>query len=273
MNLRKFLLRYWQVITKNELMALGGQVTFYIILSFFPFLIVILTLAGYLNLSDQQLFRDFQFLVPEESYRIVEKVINEILSSRSPTLLSFGMLGALWASLNGINALMRGISKSYNIEENRSFLRFKLIALIFLIIILLAIFSSFVVLVLGEILGNLIFSYFGGDGLFTYIWNKLRLIILFCFLIVTFVILNLMATGFRYSALLMFPGSLLAAAGWIVISLGFSFYVRHFSNYSLTYGSIGGIIILLLWIYWSSEILLLSCAFNAVLIEFKGKKY
>lgn len=272
MNPRKFLLRYWQVITENELMALGGQVTYYIILSFFPLLIVILTLASYLNVTVQQLFQDFQYIIPEESYRIVEKVINEILSSRSPALLSFGMLGALWASLNGINALMRGISKSYGINENRSFFKFKLTALIFLGTVLLAIFSSFVVLVLGEALGNLIFSYIDSDGLFPFLWNKLRLIILFCFLVLTFVVLNLMATGYRHPAMLMLPGSFLAAAGWIAISLAFSFYVKHFSNYSLTYGSIGGIIILLLWIYWSSEILLLSCAFNAVLIEAKEKR-
>ena len=253
-------------------MAVGGQVAFYIILSFFPLLIFILTLAAYFNLSSYQLLEDLPYLIPSESYLIIDTVITEVLSSRSPTLLSLGMLGAFWASLNGINAMMRGIGKAYQIVETRSFINFKLTAIGFLIILFVAMLLSFVSLVLGEKLGSLLFNLLEADSIFPYIWQKLRLIIQFCFLLLTFLILNQLATRAKYSTWHMFPGSLIAATGWIVISLAFSFYVSHFNNYSVTYGSIGGIIILILWIYWSCAIFLLSCAFNAVLIEAKEKR-
>ncbi|KUO58863.1 MAG: hypothetical protein APF84_14110 [Gracilibacter sp. BRH_c7a] len=253
-------------------MAVGGQVAYYIILSFFPLLIFLLTLAAYFNLTIHQLFKDLPYLIPAQSYSIIDKVLTEVLSSRSPTLLSLSMFGAFWASLNGINALMRGIGKAYQIKETRSFIRFKLTAILFLIILFLAMILSFTILVFGEKLGNLLFQFFEAGSLFPYIWQKLRLLIQFCFLVLTFLILNQMATRAKYSTWLMFPGSLIAATGWVVISLAFSFYVRHFNNYSVTYGSIGGIIILILWIYWSSAIFLLSCAFNAVLIENKKKR-
>ena len=253
-------------------MAVGGQVAFYIILSFFPLLIFILTLAAYFNLTIHEIFEDLPYLVPTESYNLVDRVLTEVLSSRNPTLLSFGMVGALWASLNGINALMRGISKAYQLHQNRSFIRSRLIAIAFLVMMFFALLLSFTLLVLGEKLGSLLFELLEVSGFFPYIWQKLRLIIQFCFLVLTFLILNQMATRGKFSARQMLPGSVFAATGWVIISVAFSFYVRHFSNYTVTYGSIGGIIILILWIYWSCAIFLLSCAFNAVLLESRKRR-
>lgn len=247
-------------------MALAGQVTYYMILSFFPLLIFFLTLAGYADLSSEQLFEDFKYLIPEETYQMVENIIYEIFAKRSPTLLSFGMLAALWASLNGVSALMRGMVKAYGIRERRSFLKLKFISFVVLLIVILTLFASFLILFLGELFGDWLFDILGATSIFPSLWAKVRLIIQFLLLVITFMMINYLATGSRYSIRMVFPGSLFAATGWVVISLAFSFYVKHFNSYSVTYGSIGGVMILLLWLYWSSEILLLGCALNAVLI-------
>lgn len=133
---------FWTILKKNELMALGGQVSYYLILSFFPLLIFLLTLISFLNLNSEQFFEDWKYFVPEESYYLVEGIIYEVFSQRSPTLLSLGMLGTIWASLNGINALMRGIVKAYGLQEKRSYLRLKLTAILFLITITLTVILS-----------------------------------------------------------------------------------------------------------------------------------
>jgi len=266
LTIRRFFLRYWELVNKNELMALAGQVTYYLILSFFPLLIFFLTLAGYADLNSEQLFNDFKYLIPEETYLMVENIVYEIFANRSPTLLSFGMLGALWASLNAISALMRGMVKAYGLQERRSFIKLKLVSIVVLIIIILTFFASFVILFLGQTFGDWLFDILGATSIFPSLWSKIRLIIQFLLLVITFMMINRMATGSRYTTRMVFPGSLFAATGWVIISLAFSFYVKHFNNYSVTYGSIGGIMILLLWLYWSSEILLLGCALNAVLI-------
>lgn len=272
MNWHQFSRHYWELVNKNELMALAGQVTYYMILSFFPLLIFLMTFAGYANVSSEKIFEDFQYLLPEETYLMVESIIYEIFSQRSPTLLSFGMLGTIWASLNGISALMRGIVKAYGLKEERNFWGLKLTAIAFLFIITLTIILSITILFLGEALGNSLFKTLGVTSIFPYLWPKLRLVIQFLLLIATFIILNRMATRSLYSSRMVLPGSLFAATGWVIISLAFSSYVRLFANFSITYGSVGGIIILLLWLYWSSEILLLGCALNAVLIESRNKK-
>lgn len=269
MNWRRFSLRYWELVNQCELMALGGQVTYYMILSFFPLLIFILTLTAYADISSEHLFEDLKYLLPEETYLMVEGIIYEIFSKRSPTLLSFGMLAAIWASLNGIDALMRGIVKAYGLIEKRSFFGLKLTAVAFLLIIVSAVAVSFFTLFLGETLGQALLNTLGASSLFPFLWQKLRLFIQFLLLVITFIILNRMATNSQYTSKMVLPGSLVAAAGWVLISLAFSYYVRHFSNFSVIYGSIGGVMILLLWLYWSTEILLLGCALNAVLIEYK----
>ncbi|HHV65814.1 MAG TPA: YihY/virulence factor BrkB family protein [Peptococcaceae bacterium] len=252
-------------------MALGGQVTYYMILSFFPLLIFLLTLMSYVNLSSEHLFADLKYLLPEETYLLVEGIIYEVFAKRSPTLLSFGMLGAVWASLNGINALMRGIVKAYGLTEERPFWKVKLTVFAFLFVVTITFILSIIILFWSESLSNHLFQIFGIYSLFPYLWPKFRLLIQFVLLILTFIILNQMATAARLTIRTVLPGSLLAAGGWIVLSLAFSYYVKHFNNFSVTYGSIGGVIILLLWLYWSTEVLLLSCALNTLLFELKQK--
>lgn len=272
MDWHKFTRRYFEIITKNELMALGGQVTYYMILSFFPLIIFFLTLISYADINSEHFFNDLKYLLPEETYLLVESIIYETFAKRSPALLSFGMLAAIWASLNGINALMHGIVKTHGLKENRSFLKLKLTSVLFLIIITITLIFSIITLVFGETLGIALFKVFGATRFFPSFWQNLKLLIQFVLLVLTFIILNRMATGSRYTFKMVFPGSLFAATGWIVISLLFSQYVKHFNNYTLTYGSIGGVMILLLWLYWSSEILLLGSALNAVLIESRKKR-
>lgn len=272
MKWRTFFLNYWEIVNKNELMALGGQVTYYMILSFFPLIILVLTVISSLDMTNDQFFDSFKFLLPEETYMMVKSIVDEIFSTRSsPALLSFGMLGAFWASLNGINALIRGVVKAYGIPESRSFFHLKYAALIFLVVIVLAIIFSFIILVIGDNLADALLKYFGTNSLFTYLWQDLRLLIQFLFLTATFTFLNRIATKHVYPIKRYFPGSLLAAAGWVILSLAFSYYVNHFNNYTLTYGSLAGIMLLLLWLYWICEILLLGCAMNAALIETKDK--
>ncbi len=275
LNWHEFFPKYWELVNKNELMALGGQVAYYMILSFFPLLAFFLTLAGYANLDSEQIFEDVRYLLPEETYHLIEGIIYETFSKQSLTLLSFGMLGTLWASLNGINALMRGIVKAYGLNEKRTFLNLKLTAVLFLLIITVTVFIFFIILLFGEKIGTSLFEVLGAASFFPLLWHKLKLIIQFVLLILTFIILNLMATHSIYeprivSSRMVLPGSLFAATGWVVISLAFTYYFKHFTNFSLIYGSIGGVMIFLLWLYWSCEILLLGCALNAVLI---GSKY
>jgi len=267
-----FFRHLWKVLNQYELMALGGQVTYYMILSFFPLLIFFFTLAGFADVSSENIFEELKYLLPRDAYKFVESIIYEILATRSPTLLSFGMLATAWASTNGILSLMRGIGKAYGFVERRSIFRLLPTAFIVLFILTLSVILSLLIQFSGRQLGLHLFPVFSQTALFAGLWSAFRLLILFIILAVDFMILNRIGTNSQYPWRRLLPGSLLAAAGWIVISLGSSLYFTRFSTFTLTYGSIGGIMVLLLWLYWSLEILLLGCAVNAVLAERKGSK-
>jgi len=255
--------KYWELVNNNELMALGGQVAYYLILSFFPLLIFLLTLAGYADLSSERVFENFKYLIPEEVYLIIEKIIYEVFSVRSAGLLSFGMLGAFWASMNGVNALTRGMVKAYGIKEKRNLIRLLLSSIVILVIITFTVIISLLFQLMGE---NLAAS------LFPFLWFYLRLPVQVMFLIIVLIVLNRMATNSGYTSRMVLPGSLFTALGLVVLSMAISLYFRHFNTFSVIYGSIGGIMILLLWLYWSCEILLLGCALNSVLINYRLEK-
>lgn len=252
-------------------MNLGAQITYYVILAFFPFLIFLLTLTSYINLADVNILDDLSHIVPQESYQIIADTLKEIMSvRRNTTLLSLGFLASLWSALNGIHALMTGMNSAYGKKETRSFLLQKFTSLNFLIVFFLAIVLSFLLLVLGRELEEFLQILLGNLNMITFLWQKLHIVFQFVFLILTFLYLNKLATGkaFTYGQLL--PGSLFAAIGWVVISMGFSLYLKYFNNYSPAYGSIGGIIILLLWLYWSSEMILFGCVLNSVIMKVKN---
>lgn len=243
--------------------------TYYIILSFFPLLIFLLTLAGYAQVTSQQLFENIRYLFPEQTYRLVENIVYEILATRSPTLLSFGMLGAIWTSHNGISALIRGIVKAYGLTDKRSYFRMEALSFSLLLLICVVLIFILSTILLLDVKGGPFFqtTVFSQSSIF--LRQAIRFVIQIIFLIGAVMLLNRLAAGRKYPWRMVFPGSLFTAAGWLVLSQGFSVYFRHYDQYTMTYGSIGGIMVLLLWLYWGTEILLLGSALNAVLIENK----
>jgi membrane protein len=250
---REFWFEFWKLIKKNELLALGGQVTYYLLLSFFPLMLFLFTLAGFADLSSEQIFNDLKYLFPPDIYQLVENIVYEIFATRKPSLLSIGMLGTLWASMNGIKALIRGMIKAYDLKEKRSFISLTLTSAAALVIVSFTLILSIIVQFFGEKHG--------------FLRTGFRFPFLFVFLVFAFITLNQIATKAKYTPRTVLPGSVLSAGGWLFISFAFSIYFKHFNSFTLVYGSIGGIMILLLWLYWSCVTILLGCAFNAVLIK------
>jgi membrane protein len=236
-------------------------------------MIFILTLTSYINLADVNIIDDLSNIMPQESYSLVKHTIDEIMLNRSSTLLSLGFLLSFWSALNGIHALMTGMTQAYGKKETRSFIRLKFVSLNFLVSFFLAIILSFILLVLGQQLTEYLRLLFGNINIITFLWQKLHIVFQFVFLILTFMYLNRLSTDKEYPFLQLLPGSIFSAIGWVLISMGFSLYLKYFNNYSLTYGSIGGIFILLLWLYWSSEIILFGCVLNSVIMKFKNQQY
>ena len=273
--------RFFKGIVKrykdDEVAALGAQLTYYLILSFFPFLIFLITIISYTPLTHEETIKTLGSLMPPKTYDLVVEVRRQVMSSDRKAVLSFGMIATIWAASRGVGTLIRGVNKAYDQKETRPFWKLEGISMLFTLALALVILFSFVLLVLGEVLGRYFFDLLGISQLFKPAWTLLRYIIPLLTMMVVFISIYYYIPIRRLKFKQVLPGSIFAVIGWVIISIVFSFYINNFSSYATTYGSIAGIIILLLWLYWCSMIILLGAELNATLafdrvIKFKSSR-
>lgn len=249
----------------HEIPALGAQMSYYLILAFFPFIIFLLTLLSFTPLTGDLALYDLSRLIPANAYDLVQDVVAQTMATRRHTLLSFGLLFTLWSAITGVNALIRGVNKAYSEQESRPFWKHTLISIVFTIGLVLVIILALTLLVAGKQLGEMFFSYLGVTELYHLSWNLFRYLVPLSVMFLVFILFYRYAPNRKTSWQRVIPGSLFSTLGWVGTSWGFAYYVNHFANYSRTYGSLGAFIVLLLWLYLSSMIILLGAEINAVL--------
>lgn len=256
-------------IKKSDVSGLASQLAFFFLLSLFPLLIFLFTLLPYLNLDQSEIFIMIRDFAPESVATLLEDTLNDVLRNRNSGLLSFGIIATIWSAAKGMNALTRALNRSYYQEETRSFLIARGMSVVFTIMLIGVLIVALVLPVFGQQIGMLAFSYLGLAEGFLELWASLRLllppILIYCvFSLIYWLVPNL---KLRYRSVIL--GSVFSTVGWIVTSLGFSFYVGNYGSYSNTYGSIGAIIVLMMWLYLSGIILMLGGQINAVMSERK----
>ena len=260
-------------IGEDKVFALGAQLSYFLILSIFPFLIVLLNIISYTSLVDIELVNDAIRYLPVDIQSIITSFIDDIVKNSSQGLLSIAAFAGIWTASSGLTPIIRAINSAYDYDETRSFLKLKFMSIVFTIALLILLLLVFVTLVFGEILGRKLFELFGIGEFFLTIWTFIRFIIPVLFMIYIFALLYKFSPCVkrqnRIRLVNALPGGIFATIGWIITSLVFSFYVSNFGKYSTTYGSVGGVIVLLVWLYISSIIIILGGEINASIEFFK----
>ncbi|MGB3260858.1 YihY/virulence factor BrkB family protein [Paenisporosarcina sp.] len=254
-----------------DVTALGAQLAFFFLLALFPLMIFLVTLLPYLNLQEDQLFHILRTYAPDDVYKLIDGTLDEVLSDRNGGLLSIGILATIWSASNGMNALIKSLNRSYDLEETRPFFIARAISVIFTLLLIMLFVVALVLPIFGEQIGTFIFSYLGYEQGFLTVWNNIRWTIPPVMIFVVFMLLYWIAPNRKLYLKSVIPGAIFATLGWILVSLAFSYYVSSFANYSATYGSIGGIIVLMMWLYFSGTILMVGGQINAVMQERKEK--
>ncbi|MEC1415013.1 YihY family inner membrane protein [Bacillus safensis] len=245
--------------------AKSAELAYFFLLSLFPFLIFVLTLVGYLPLTSKDVLNVISGYAPEGALSMIESIAEETLNSRNGGLLSFGIIAALWSASNGINAVVRAFNHAYEVEENRSFILVRLTSIILTIAMVLTIIFALMLPVFGKELGLFLAELVGQSDAFLTMWTAMRWIISPLILLIVFTALYYFAPNIRLKLKFVLPGAIFASIGWILVSMLFSFYVGEFANYSAMYGSIGGIIILMIWFYLTGIMIILGGELNALL--------
>jgi membrane protein len=267
-NVRTSLIKLlWHRIEEDDLNGLSAQLAYFFLLSLFPLLIVLFTLLPYIPIPHQNMLGVIREFAPANTMDLIEKNVSYVITHRNGGLLSFGIIGTIWSASNGINAIMRAFNKAYNVQESRSFIVSRGMAILLTFGMIFVFILAIVIPIFGKEIGIFLFSQLGYRTEFLKLWNMLSWAVSAIILFLIFTGLYWIAPNVKLRCRSAFPGAIFATIGWIISSLGLSFYVGKISNYSLTYGSIGTIIVLMIWLYISAFIIILGGEINAFYSE------
>lgn len=251
-------------IMDADVFGLAAQLAYFFLLSLFPFLLFLVTLIGYLPIDEDYLLSFLDAYAPAEIMTFIEGNLTHLINVQNGSLLSLGIIGTLWSASNGVNAITRAFNRAYEVEENRSFIVARLIAIALTIAMIVIICTALLLPVFGELIGGYLFSFVGLSEDFIKVWNMLRWIVSSTVFLIVFIALYKLAPNMPIKLKDAFWGALFATISWQLVSLAFSYYVSSIGNYSATYGSLGTIIILMIWFYISGIIIITGGVINAV---------
>ncbi|MDC3418171.1 YihY/virulence factor BrkB family protein [Aquibacillus salsiterrae] len=259
-------------VMRDDVFGLAAQLAYFFLLSLFPFLLFLVTLVGFLPIPELHVIQFISDYAPEETVKLLRENITEVSRDKNGGLLSIGIIGTLWSASNGINAIMRSLNHAYEVEENRSFIVSRFIAIILTIAMLFVIVIAFLLPIFGKAIGVFLFSFVGLSAGFVQAWNTLRWVISSIVFFIVLLSLYILAPNKRVHIKDVTVGAAFATIGWQAVSLIFSYYVNTISNYSATYGSLGGVIVLMIWFYITGIILIIGGEINALLKQIRDKK-
>jgi membrane protein len=247
----------------NGAAALG----FYLTLAIFPAMIVVMAVIPYLPIArvDQAILDLMRQTLPPRASSMFVGVVDEIANERRGGVLSLGLVATLWAASTGMYAIMQQMNIAYDVEEGRPFIKARATALGLTLLFAVLVLGAFSLVVLGGVIQDWLGNRFGfSDALLTFFvvfrWVIIVLALLFALAFIYYAAPNRVQ---RFA--LIDPGTVLATVLLIVASLGFRFYTSRIADYDATYGSIGAVIVLMLWLYIAGFVMLLGAEVNAAL--------
>ena len=257
----------------DDIDALAAQLTYYLLLSFFPFLLLLLSMLGYSALESKDVLIYLSQIMPKNSFDLIYTTVIDVFDSSSGNLLSISIIGLIWSGSSGFRAIIKALNKAYDEEETRPYWKIATISILFMVGLALAIIASVALLVFGEMIGGVITNRFNLSGDFILSWDIMRYIVTLGAMIFIFAALYHFTPCRRLTWREVIPGAIFTTVGWLISSLGFAYYVNNFNNYSSVYGGIGAVIVLMLWLYITSIIILLGGEINAHLaFQKEGKQ-
>jgi membrane protein len=262
-----------QEFQRDDALGIAAQLAYYLILALFPFILVLVSLMG--TFGSQELASEvlgyFQQVMPEQAYEIIRTFTENIISgeAKAPGLFTFGILFTIWAASGAFAALINALNRAYDVEETRPFWKVRGIAILMTLGLSVLVLIGVLLLVLGPQIGTAIANVFGLERTFLVVWDVARWPVALFFMVITVALLYYFAPDVEQPFRWITPGGLIGVLLWVLASVAFNFYVSNFGSYNKTYGSIGAVIVLLLYLYISSLTILFGATLNATLVRMK----
>ena len=254
---------------EHHITAFSAQMAFFVFLSIFPLIMFILSLASRFNLNIELIFDNIESSLPEDiGYFIVNFIDNYIIND-SLSLLSASGLTALWSASRGVNALMRSFNMAYGYKETRNFIILKLTGIYYTLLLIVSILLTLALPALGLGFFHFISSYIPlSINLIDTIYSLRYLLYFLVFIFFILSIHKVLPAGkLKYKDV--YHGAIFSLVGWYILSRSFSFFVGTFTNYAAVYGSLASLATLMMWLYFTSTVLMIGAELNSVIMQYR----
>ncbi|HXW04497.1 MAG TPA: YihY/virulence factor BrkB family protein [Vicinamibacterales bacterium] len=246
-------------------LGLAAQLAYYFFLALFPALLFLIALAGFLASDDLigRIVTMLQGVAPRDVVGIIRDQLSRITASPQGGILTFGVAAALWSSSAAMVAVIEALNKAYDVDDGRPWWKQRLTAILLTIGVALFILLSFALVLAGPELAGWIANRFGFGAVFEWTWKIVQWPIVFALVATGVGLVYYFAPDVDQDFVWLTPGSVLATLLWLLTSLGFRIYVTNFGSYTETYGVIGGVMVLLLWLYLTGLVIVVGAEMNA----------
>jgi membrane protein len=262
---REILRRTVVALYVDNCLGLAAQLAFYFFLALFPALLFLVALASFFPLQKlgPGLLEEARWFFPDEVVRILREQLAAISQGKHGGILTFGLLAALWSSSAAMMAIIDTLNRAYGVHETRSWWQTRLLAIVLTVAVAAFIVASFTLVMLGPTAISTLATWMGGGPALAWVWTVIRWPLIFGLIAVAIGLIYYFAPDVEQEWVWLAPGTALATVAWILASLSFKFYVISLGQYAETYGAIGGVMVLLLWLYLTGLAILVGAFLNS----------
>lgn len=262
--------RVWAEIQQDDVLGRAAQLSYYFLLALFPLLIFLTSVIGIALGAGtglrQSLFNYLAQVMPPSAFQLIDATMVEISKGSSGGKLSFGLLAALWAASNGMGAISEALNVAYDVKESRPWWKHRLGAIGLTVALSVLIISALLLVLYGGRIVEALAASYGFSAVFVTTWKIAQWPIVLAFMLMAFALIYYFAPDLREQKWTWItPGAVVGVALWLIASFAFRTYLHFFDSYSATYGSLGAVIILMLWLYLTGLAVLIGGELNSEL--------
>ena len=251
--------------TEDHLGAYASQAAYFIVLSAFPFCIFLLTLLRYSPLTHEDLLNILQMLSPKMANDVIRSVMKEVYEQSTIAITSFTIIFVLWSAGRGILSITRGINEIYHINETRNYFYIRLISAVYTLWLAVALIVTLGLLVFGNVSYRKVIQLLPVLHDFAAFVISIRMLIIFCLLTLFFIFVYRVLPNKKTPLLYVLPGAISCSIGWMITSSIFAIYFNTSHSFTYMYGSLAGIMMIMLWLYTCMYQLFLGAELNNLL--------
>ena len=263
LTLKQLGLKVWQESNDDNVFGGAAELAYYFLLALFPMLIFLTSLVGFLPGLQENILSALAKVAPADAMRLVKETLADVISHRSGGLLSFGVLGTLWAASSGVASLVDTLNVAYEVKERRSFWKVRLVSIGLTVALALLVIGGAALLMVGHKLSDWLSELLGLGTAFAIIGSIAGYIVGLALLFLGIQLLYYFGPNAKQEWKWITPGAVFAVVAILVGSLLFSVYLRVAPSNSATYGSLGAVITLMLWLYLIGLALLIGGEINS----------